>query len=125
MKRAAVAADQTAVLKTPVDTGRARSNWVVSIGVPRTDAPKSAKGPRGGQGRRGVKTDATNEALEDGRATILGYKLGKGGIFISNNVPYIGRLDAGSSAQAPQGMTSAAIKAAQKQLGDARLLDGV
>jgi hypothetical protein len=72
-----------------------------------------------------VKGQAANEALEKGRIKIAEYKLGRGGIFITNNVAYIVALDAGSSAQAPQGMTADAIRAAQKQLGAARLLDGV
>jgi hypothetical protein len=125
VKRAAIAADQTAVLKTPVDTGRARANWIVTVGAPGAGTPVAALGPKGGKGKQGVKGQATNEALEKGRTTILEYKLGRGGIFITNNVPYIGELDAGSSAQAPKGMTADAVRAAEKQLGDARLLDGV
>jgi hypothetical protein len=125
VKRAAIAADQTAVLKTPVDTGRARANWIVTVGAPGAGTPADALGPKGGKGKRGVKGQAANEALEKGRIKIAEYKLGRGGIFITNNVAYIVALDAGSSAQAPQGMTADAIRAAQKQLGAARLLDGV
>lgn len=120
VKRAAIAADQAAVLRTPVDKGRARANWVVSIGVPRFGIV--SEGPGGGKGAAGA---AANESLERARSTILGYRLGSGGIFITNSVPYIGKLDAGSSAQAPEGMTAAAIAAARRQLGEARLLDGV
>lgn len=125
VQRAAIAADQTAVLKTPVDTGRARANWLVSVGAPATGTPVGVLGPRGGKGKSGVEAQATNDTLEKGRKAIQTYKLGQGGIFITNNVVYIGVLDSGSSAQAPQGMTVAAIRAAQKQLGSARLLDGV
>lgn len=127
MKRAAIAADQAAVLATPVDTGRARGNWVVSIGVPRygePNTPPAARG-RGRERRTAAGNQSANKALKDGRSTVLGYKLGKGGIFITNSVPYIGLLENGSSAQAPNGMTAAALSAAARQLGNARLLDGV
>ena len=33
MRKVALAVDQVAVLRTPVDTGRARSNWVVTLGA--------------------------------------------------------------------------------------------
>ena len=118
VQRAAIAADQTAVLKTPVDTGRARSNWLVSVGAPRFEVPNA------GPGGKDAKAEATNKALEHGRQQVLGYQLGQGGIFITNSVPYVGLLDAGSSEQAPKGMTADALRAAQKQLGDARLLKG-
>jgi hypothetical protein len=114
VKRAAIAADQTAVMKTPVDTGRARANWLVSVGVAEYTVTEAAK--------KLSKGAATNAALEQGRDAILSYKLGQGGIFITNSVAYIGFLDAGSSAQAPKGMTAAAIQAAARQLGSAKLL---
>ena len=109
VKRAAIAADQAAVFATPVDTGRARANWLVAIGAPNVVATES--------------TDA-NAALSQGSIMAQSYKLGQGGIFITNNVPYIGLLDAGSSAQAPAGMTAAAILAARRQLGNATILKG-
>jgi hypothetical protein len=114
IKQAAIAADQVLVLKTPVDTGRARANWIVSIGSP---APGEITGY--------TKRNAGSIATEQGRIKALSYKLGKGGIYITNNVAYITLLDAGSSVQRPKGMTAAAIKAAQKVLGSAKLLDGV
>ena len=113
VKRAAIAADQTAVLKTPVDTGRARANWIVSFGAP-SDQIVASPGKR----------QAANQATEKGRQKIGQYKLGQGGIFISNSVSYITLLDAGSSKQARAGMSTAAIKAAQAQLGSVRLLGG-
>lgn len=112
LKRAALAADQALVLNTPVDTGRARANWIVSIGSPSGDT----------FGFTGGEAEATNQALEQGRSTIDGYKLGKGAIFISNNLPYIQRLDAGYSMKAPQGMTEQALAAALREISNARIL---
>ena len=85
---------------TPVDTGWARANWVPSVGSPRE------------------RTAGTREAAEDGRIDlgpqttgqleVSTYKLGSD-VFISNNVPYIGRLNAGSSSQAPAAFIQSAI----------------
>lgn len=113
VKRAALAADQTAVLKTPVDTGRARANWLVNVGYAAYAVTDF----------EGSKRAAAQAALDKGRVEIDSYKLGSGGIFITNSVSYIGFLDAGSSAQAPNGMTAAAIQAAARQLGSAKLLE--
>ena len=107
VKRAAIAADQAAVLATPVDTGRARANWLVSIGAPNYETTTSTE---------------ANAALTQGRFTAGTYKLGAGGIFITNSVPYIVALDKGHSKQNPEGMTEAAIQAARRQFGDAKLL---
>jgi hypothetical protein len=108
VQRAAIAADQTAVLKTPVDTGRARANWMVSIGTPNLSETPST---------------SADVALQQGRDAIGSYQLGQGGIFISNSVPYIQQLDQGSSAQAPAGISAQAIAAAKRQLVEVRLLD--
>lgn len=121
VKRAAIAADQAVVLATPVDTGRARSNWLVTIGTPAEGEVDSF--PTGLDGSSAGA--AANQALEQGRNTALQYTLGAGGIFITNNVRYIIYLERGHSAQAPKGMTSRGIQAAQRELGSARLLEGV
>ncbi len=46
-------------------------------------------------------------------AEIAGHTAGKE-IFISNNVPYIGRLNNGHSAQAPSGFVEMAVRRAAK-----------
>lgn len=120
VKRAAIAADQAAVLATPVDTGRLRANWLVSIGIPDSGEVTFSKGKEGS-----TKGAVANEALSRARDTIGTYKLGMGGIYISNNVSYAYLIDAGRSEQAPKGMTARAILAASRQLGSAKLLDGV
>lgn len=112
MKRAALAADQAIVLATPVDTGRARANWIVSIGSPATESFEFDGG----------EAAATNLALDQGRGTVSSYKLGKGSIFISNNLPYIQLLEDGYSRKAPQGMLTAGLEAARRQFQNARIL---
>ena len=113
VRRAAIAADYVAVNATPVDTGRARANWRVGIGNPVLTYNEDDFDQGGGA------TVRNNESV------ISLWEVGKGPIFISNNVPYIVPLDRGSSAQAPSGMSSLAIQAARAQLGSARLLEGV
>ena len=82
---------------TPVDTGRAKANWFYDI-----DAPDAKE----------VEADYDNEgeALQRSQS----YTLDKN-IFISNNLPYIRRLDEGYSDQAPSGMVQGSLQVAKRQ----------
>lgn len=62
--------------------------------------------------------------MQQAQGVISGYKLGAGGIFITNNLPYIKRLDEGYSRKRPEGMTDGAVQAALAQFKKARLLRG-
>ncbi|RLE25524.1 MAG: hypothetical protein DRJ50_02790 [Actinobacteria bacterium] len=73
---------------TPIDTGWASANWIPSIGKDRTATAD------------GRDVAAANAEMEAGKAALFGYKLGMGTVFISNNVPYVPTLNAGSSPQA-------------------------
>lgn len=103
VRRAAIAADAAAVITTPVDTGRAKGNWNVSIGS--IDETTTDNTDRGG-----------SEAIARGKSTIEEWKVGRGEIFISNSLPYILALENGSSAQRPEGMTQHALDAARRAL---------
>lgn len=70
--------------KTPVDTGRARANWNVSPGTPDRSVSES--------------TSSQMPSLRKGD--------GEGPIYITNSLPYIGKLEDGSSTQAPSGMVA-------------------
>lgn len=78
------------IIKTPVDTGRARNNWQVTINEP----------------AEGESNDP--QASSTGVSTINSVGLGQT-IFITNNVPYIIFLEEGSSGQAPAGMLEISI----------------
>jgi len=93
---------------TPVDTGWARANWFANIGVPVTEA---APNPN----ESGATVAATGER-EARLGGVLSYKLASGPVFISNNVPYILRLNEGTSKQAPAGFVQKAIQKAITQL---------
>jgi hypothetical protein len=104
IRKIALTADQIVVQETPVDTGRAKSNWIATIGAPSTTPiPAYDEGDQG-------STAAANEqqAYDQAAAVIAGYRLGQT-ICMSNSLPYIGRLNDGYSAQAPAEYVQEAI----------------
>lgn len=75
------------IKSTPVDTGRARGNWQTSVGQ-----------PQGGT----LERTGMEAALTEVQATV---PEGAGQlVYLSNNLPYIERLENGWSQQAPIGM---------------------
>lgn len=106
VRKVALAADQAVVVATPVDTGAARSNWLVSLNV-----PDSRVVPAYSRGAGGSTASAnTQAALEQARQKAAGFRAGVGGaIVITNNLAYIDRLNSGWSAQAPAGFVERAV----------------
>lgn len=98
------------VLSTPVFTGRARVNWMVTLGSPSTRAIDAEQKIREeahwfsvtGQPLSSVERDTINAAMEAVRRGAIGRK-----VFLTNNMPYISFLEDGKgSAKAPSGMVS-------------------
>jgi hypothetical protein len=90
---------------TPIDTGWARINWIPSIGK----TVDTTAGTRG-QAELG-QLDSSPQS--NGIAQLLaGYNIRMGNIFITNNVNYIGKLNDGSSSQAPRAFVQQAIERA-------------
>lgn len=87
------------VLKTPVDTGRARGNWQTTI----NQAPDSEL--------------LSANPIGDGVAALADLPPFVA-IYISNNVPYINRLEDGYSRQAPAGMVAVTLQEVRTQFGD-------
>ena len=108
VRQAAVAVNQTVTLATPVDTGRARANWQVGIGAPVLEATEDTDK----NGNATINRNNGKIALRQKRQTV----------YISNNVPYIGRLNAGSSAQAPAGFVEEAVSIGVSAVQGARVL---
>lgn len=80
------------VLKSPVDTGRFRSNWNVSIAAPDF-----------------TFTDSANQARANAEVSkALSLPVG-GVVFLSNGLPYANRLEYGYSQQAPAGMIRTSV----------------
>jgi hypothetical protein len=98
---------------TPVDTGRARANWIVSVGAP-SQLEKPWPDKRGSGGR------AASGAISDGTAVLTGAPKATT-VFVQNNLPYIRRLNAGWSKKAPAGFVERAIKSAIAALTKARI----
>lgn len=120
VRKVALIADRELVLETPVDTGRARSNWQVSLGSPLT-SEREPYSPGEGLGRGEGQNAAGALAQAQER---IGARQSEQDIYIQNNVDYIGALNDGSSAQAPAGFVQAAIKRAVAAVRNGRVFDG-
>jgi hypothetical protein len=100
------------ILKTPVDTGRARANWQTTLGAPATGTVASTD--KGGAASITAASNAASKA--------------KGNVFwITNNLPYIAVLEyglygegpntiGGFSKQAPNGMVRISIRELERAL---------
>ena len=99
------------VIRTPVDTGRARSNWLVAV----NNVPAGTI-----EIEKFTKDQATQYALSNGIPVIEGAEPFTS-ISIANNLPYIGVLEFGSSKQAPQGMLRVTLSEIQAQFGGSGL----
>lgn len=83
--------------------GHARRNWIVTLGQPLAGTQAQGSGGRG-------KAEATAKAMKQGKSRINQYRSGKDSrIIIQNNVPYITRLNAGHSTQAPANFVETAV----------------
>ena len=99
---------------TPVDTGWARANWVPSVAQPyKTEDvinPKERVGAGGTTDSVKAEVLAREQVQQTGVAVVAAtYSTKKGPAYITNNVPYIIRLNEGSSSQAPAGFVQAAV----------------
>ena len=85
---------------TPVDVGWARNNWVPQIGKPYRKT--GADTPKGNRTQRKAKARGQGRRAQTAQTKVALYKWGDGTIYVSNNVPYINRLNYGHSQQQPQ-----------------------
>ena len=97
------------VKSTPVDTALARSNWIASGGSADL-SPRSIR--------------SESETIEDIVASVRGID-SETPIHIANGgdkVPYLEKLDAGSSSQAPAGFVAASKEAGRRAIERARVI---
>jgi hypothetical protein len=78
------------VLRSPVDTGRFRANWQLTVGNP-------------GRGEVPAFDKTGSATIGKGSARLAQFRSGPS-IWIVNNLPYAQRLEYGYSQQAPAGM---------------------
>jgi len=88
------------VQKTPVDTGRARANWSVSLGA-----------PSGAQAETFDKDGGATIAT--GLQGITAADPARQVVWLENNLPYIEALEDGHSSQAPVGMVEGSLNEIQ------------
>lgn len=121
MKRMVHATATTAIRATPVDTGKARSNYIGSIGV----GSSVRREPYAPGDKLGIGESANAEAAvaQVDRAAST-FDVSRDSTFvISNNVEYIHKLDRGTSAQnRAGGFAKLGIMAAQVVLKQVKLL---
>ena len=84
------------VKKTPVDTGRARGNWNVSVGSPDTSTTETTQQKYNSQ--ESIPTPNGDES-----------------IFISNNLDYIEKLEYGGYPNPPKGGSGKTVNGFSKQ----------
>lgn len=99
VRATAIAIDESLVRNTPVNTGKARSNWVAS-----SNAPFKGVIPPYAPGRRLGITEQANAtaAITQARSVIARFDGRRiSSIYLVNNVDYIGKLNSGSSIQQP------------------------
>jgi len=109
IRRVALAAYREINRRSPVDKGTFRANWVASIDTidRSSDVSKTRKD--------------VNEAVTAATAVITnGATLGTT-VYISNAVPYAGRLEDGYSPQAPAGVVAPALTTIRNALEEGRL----
>lgn len=101
VKKLVVDIDKRLVLRSPVDTGRFRANWVVGNGNVNYTTKDSFT--------------AANNTLEINAIKVNGQI-----VYITNSLPYANRLEYGYSKQAPQGMvriTAVEVNQIARQVG--------
>ena len=90
------------VRKTPVDTGRARGNWITSVAS--VDARQLEQFDKSG-----------SKAINDAASKLEAYPDTLPEIYVQNNLPYALRLENGHSKQAPSGMVALTIAEVEAQ----------
>ena len=102
MKKVSFQVLSGAVLKTPVDTGRARGGWQLDIG----EESSLLSTP--------VELRRSLSVLADETSKLEGLQFGEK-VIIGNNVSYIIYLEEGSSQQAPAGMLAVTLEEVRLQ----------
>jgi len=116
------------IMRSPVDTGRFRGNWQVSIGeMPAGTILIESENKKIASAEDDEATEEKERSVYDkdgtitvgkAQAEILGLKAGDV-IFLVNNLPYAWQLENGHSRQSPNGMVELTVIEYQQMLDDA------
>lgn len=106
------------VARTPIDVGDAKSNWQVGVnGAPTGVVPAYAPGTHGS-----TFSENITQTLLTGRTAIARAVSHTDRINIVNNLPYIRKLNDGSSLQAPAGFVEDAVVIGIRSVAGARII---
>lgn len=100
LRALALEAHSRVVMRTPVRTGRARGNWMLTIGQMSRASRPDFYDPNG------------TTSIAEGLAFVKSLKFGDK-MWTTNNLPYIYPLELGHSQQAPHGMAAITVKEVQ------------
>ncbi len=142
-RRIATVIGETVAKETPVDTGTARSNWIMTRGAPASYsipayvpyrkthqvqyAVHKATGPHPGGGLGDKEEVANLEAVKaQHTAALAAYNPDTDKtVYLANNVIYIGRLNDGYSPQTAAGFVERAVKRGIEAAWTMRLMPDV
>jgi HK97 gp10 family phage protein len=121
VKDCAGAVARSVISNTPVDTGRARSNWTAQM-----DAAFNGLFPARVPGEKGSTGEANAAAaVEAAEKVIETFDIEKNAeVHITNNLPYIGALNDGHSKQAPADFVRLAVMDGLATVRGAKVVDG-
>lgn len=107
-------------IATPIDTAQARANWFATSGAPEFEfAPLNDYKKRRGKNNPDLAAVSLAETLAHSNIDAW---TGDTILYISNNAPYIGYLNEGSSPQAPSGFVEYALASAFVELRQLRII---
>lgn len=116
----ALAVQRELVTHTPVDTGKAISNWTLTLGSP-NDSPFAPYAP----GQKGsTKQLNIGAAYRQAMYAISDRRPGQS-IWISNPLDYIALLNRGHSRQAPSGFVQSAVMRGIVSVRGIKVLHGI
>lgn len=96
---------ESVIMKSPVDTGRFRGNWIASTGSPTLTTLENFD-------------KSGSKAISAARSVVDGSQVG-GITYLVNNLPYASRLEYGYSKQAPSGMVRLSVAEFEQWLNEA------
>lgn len=120
VRKAFLAIDQAVVTSTPIDKGTARSNWLPGFDNP-VSGQREAFVPGTGGSTAAANTQAAIDAAQQKAAAYDGDT--HRSLHLTNNLPYIARLNEGSSAQAPELFVETAVARGAASVRGAKVLE--
>lgn len=98
---------ESVIMKSPVDTGRFKGNWIASTATPSYVALENFD-------------KSGNSTISAAMSVVDGSQVG-GIVYLVNNLPYAHRLEYGYSQQAPNGMVRLSVAEFEQWLKKAAL----